>query len=121
MRPSRVVVPVLAPAIIGLACAGGVTGCSSLGKALGQQQAVVTFKDGTPDSVRLQVRTVCGQLPNVSPAPLPKGVPNAVSLSEVVFEVDHASTSDEARLQQCLAKYPSVQGLDFQDSTDEGS
>jgi len=38
-----------------------------------------------------------------------------------VYEVDHASNADKARLQVCLAKYPSVQGLGFQDSTDIGA
>lgn len=117
----RVVVPVLGTAIIGLACGAGLTGCASMDKALSQQQAIVTFKDGTPNSVRLQVRAACGKLPNVTPSPLPAGVPQSVSLSQIVYEVDHASDADKARLQECLAGYSSVQGLDFQDSTDIGS
>jgi hypothetical protein len=117
----RVVVPVLGTAIIGLAFGAGLTGCASMDKALGQQQAIVTFKDGTPNSVRLQVRAACGKLPNVTPSPLPSGVPQSVSLSQVVYEVDHASNADKARLQECLAQHPSVQGLDFQDSTDIGA
>ena len=117
----RVVVPVLGTAIIGLAGGAGLTGCAGMDKALGQQQAIVTFKDGTPNPVRLQVRAACGKLPNVTPSPLPSGVPQAVSLSQVVYEVDHASNADKARLQVCLAKYPSVQGLGFQDSTDIGA
>ena len=117
----RVVVPALGAAVIGLACTAGVTGCASMEKALGQQQAIVTFKNGTPDSVILQVRTACGTLPNVTPSPLPSKPAQAVSLGEIVYDVTHASPADEARLQQCLAKYPSVQGLDFQDSTDIGA
>jgi hypothetical protein len=103
------------------ACVAGATGCASLDKALGQQQAIVTFKDGTSTATRLQVRAACGTLPNVSPAPLPSGIPLASSLDQVVYRVDKASTVDEARLQQCLAKYPSVLGLTFSDSTDQGS
>lgn len=100
-------------------CLLGVTGCSQFDKALGQQQALVSFSSGTPDSVRLQVRTTCGRLPNVAPAPLPKGVPLSSALSEVVFQVNNASDADIARLQECLQKFPSVAGIDLQDSSDD--
>jgi hypothetical protein len=69
-------------------------------------------------AVRLQVRTACGKLPNVTAAPIAASVPLASALSEVVYRVDNASTADLARLQQCLAKYPSVQGMSIQDSSD---
>jgi hypothetical protein len=114
---SRVVVPVL----VAGACVLGVTGCASIDKALGQQQAVVSFQDGTSNTVRLQVRAACGKLPDVSPAPLPAGVPLSESLSQVTFNVTSADDADEARLQECLAKYKSVAGLDFEDSTDMGN
>jgi len=71
--------------------------------------------------VRLHVRAACGKLPNVTPVPLPSGVPQAESLSQVVFNVTNASNADKARLQVCLSKYPAVTGLDFTDSTDNGS
>ena len=113
----RVVVPV----VVAGACALGAGGCASIDKALGQQQAVVSFQDGTSNAVRLQVRAACGKLPNVSPIPLPAGVPLSESLSQVTFNVTSADDADEARLQECLAKYPSVAGLDFEDSTDMGN
>ena len=113
----RVVVPVL---VVG-ACVVGISGCSSLDKELGQQQAVVSFQDGTSNAVRLQVRSACGKLPNVSPAPLPAGVPLSESLSQVTFNVTNADDAQQARLQECLSKYKSVAGLDFQDSTDMGN
>jgi hypothetical protein len=116
----RVVIPALVPAVV-VACAAGITGCASLDKALGQQRAVITFKEGTPVATRLQVRAACGTLPNVSPAPLPSGVPAAQSLDQVVYQVNNASAADEARLQECLAKYPSVVGITLSDSTDQGS
>jgi hypothetical protein len=43
-----------------------------------------------------------------------------VSLSQVVYRVDHASDADKARLQVCLSKFPSVAGMIFQDSSDIG-
>jgi hypothetical protein len=108
------------PAVV-VASVAGVAGCASLEKALGQQRAVITFKNGTSVATRLQVRAACGTLPNVSPAPLPSGVPLAQSVDQVVYQVDKASVADEARLQQCLAKYPSVVGITLSDSTDQGS
>ncbi|HTU73086.1 MAG TPA: hypothetical protein VMG38_06165 [Trebonia sp.] len=116
-RARRVVVPVLA---VG-ACVLGIGGCSSLDKELGQQQAVVSFQDGTSNAMRLQVRAACGKLPDVSPVPLPSGVPLSESLSQVTFNVTNADDAEEARLQECLSKYKSVAGLDFQDSTDMGN
>jgi hypothetical protein len=111
----------LVSAVAVTVCVAGVTGCTAMDKALGQQQAIVTFKDGTSVATRLQVRAGCGGLPNVSPAPLPSGVPLSSSLDQVVYQVNNASDADEARLQECLAKYPSVLGLTFSDSTDQGS
>ena len=96
------------------------TGCSQFDKALGQQVATVSFKNGTPNSERLTVRAACAKLSNVTAVPLPSGVPLSVSLSEVVYRVDHASDADKARLQVCLSKYPSVVGMNFQDSSDIG-
>jgi hypothetical protein len=96
-----------------------VTGCSQFDKALGQQQALVSFKDGTPVSVRLHVRTACDKLPNVTAAPIPTGVPLASAVSEIVYQVNNASNADIARLQECLAKFPSVVGMNLQNSSDD--
>ncbi|HEY6787658.1 MAG TPA: hypothetical protein VI365_10135 [Trebonia sp.] len=117
----RVVRAVLVPVVVLTACVAGATGCASIDKALGQQQALVGFKDGTSIATRLQVRAACGKLPNVSPTPLPSGVPLRESLDQVVYQVNNASDADEARLQECVEKYPSVVGLTFSDSTDQGS
>lgn len=108
----RVVIPALA------LCVLGVTGCSQLDKSLGQQQALVSFTDNTPNSVRLQVRTACGKLPGVSPAPIPKGMSLSEALSQVEYQITSADDADIARLEECLQKYPSVAGIDIQDSTD---
>lgn len=111
----RVVVPAIA------VCLLGVAGCSQFNKALGQQQALVSFKNGTSVSARLNVRAACAKLPNVSAAPLPSGVPLQSSLSQVVYRVNNASATDEARLEECLSKFPSVAGISLQDSSDMGS
>jgi hypothetical protein len=101
-------------------CLLGVTGCAQFDKALGQQQALVSFKDGTSVAMRLQVRAACAKLPNVSAVPIPVGVPLTSAVSEVVYQLNqNASDADIARLQECLTKFPSVQGMDLQDSSDD--
>ena len=105
--------------MLGLSGVLGVTGCSQFNKALGQQQALVSFKDGTPVSVRMQVRSACAKVPNVAAAKIPSGVPSASAVAEIIYQIDpNASPADIARLQECLAKFPSVQGMNLQDSTD---
>ena len=104
--------------VAALGLAGSLTGCAQFNNALGQQQALVSFKSGTPVSVRLQVRAACDKLPNVSAAPIPRDVPIASAVSVIVYKVTGASNADIARLQVCLSKFPSVQGLNLQDSSD---
>ena len=104
--------------VAALGLAGSLTGCAQFNKALGQQQALVSFRSGTPVSVRLQVRAACDKLPDVSAAPIPRGVPSQSAVSVIVYRVTGASNADIARLQVCLSKFPSVQGLDLQDSSD---
>lgn len=96
-----------------------VTACSQFDKSLGQQQALISFKSGTPVATRLHVRTACGNLPHVSPAPIAKGVPLSSAVDEVVYQVTGASNADIARLQECLTRFPSVQGMNLQDSSDD--
>ena len=108
-------IPAVALGLTGLL---GVTGCSQFDKALGQRQALVSFKDNTPVPVRLHVRAACSKLPNVSAAPIAKSVPIASATSVIVYQINNASNADIARLQECLAKFPSVQGMNLQDSSD---
>ena len=112
------VLPRVVFVVAALGLAGSLTGCAQFNKALGQQQALVSFKSDTPVSVRLQVRAACDKLPNVSAAPIPTGVPDQAATSVIVYKVTGASDADIARLQVCLSKFPSVQGLNLQDSSD---
>ena len=56
------VLPGVVLVVAALGLAGSLTGCAQFNKALGQQQALVSFKSGTPVSVRLQVRAACDLL-----------------------------------------------------------
>ena len=96
-------------------------GCSQFDRALGQRQAVVSFRPGTPLSQRLTVRSACAKVPAVKAQPLPSDLNNSpYALQQVTFRVDHASNADIARLETCLAKFPAVAGITLQDSTDMG-
>jgi hypothetical protein len=40
---------------------------------------------------------------------------------QVVYQINQASDADVALLEECLAKFRSVQGVSLQDSSDEGN
>src|SRR6516164_2531041 len=96
-------------------------GCSRFDAALGQRQAVVTFKPGTTVAQRMAVRAACAKTPNVTPQPLPSNTNSAYSLEQVIYQISQASNADVALLEKCLAKFPSVAGITLQDSADQGN
>jgi len=104
-----------------VALAALLAGCSQFDRALGQRQAIVSFRPDTPLSQRLTVRSTCAKVPAVKAQPLPSDLNNSpYALQQVTFRVDHASNADIARLETCLAKFPAVAGITLQDSTDMG-
>jgi hypothetical protein len=106
--------------LAGLACFLGVSGCASFNKALGQQQALIYFKESTPVAFKLKVRTACNNLPHVKAAPIATGVPLASAVDVVTYDTTGAGIVDIARLEECVNKYaPQVQGVDVQDSSDD--
>jgi hypothetical protein len=102
-----------ATAVISLA------GCSQFDSALGQRQAVVSFTDSSTFAQRMAVRAACAKAPNVTPQAVPSSVKTAYELPQVVYEIDHASNAEVAKLETCLAKYPTVAGVTLQDSSDD--
>lgn len=96
-------------------------GCSQFDAALGQRQAVVTFRSGTPVAQRLAVRAACAKTPLVTPAPLPSNMNSPYALEQVIYQINKASDADVAMLEECLSKFPSVAGVTLQDSGDQGS
>jgi hypothetical protein len=95
-------------------------GCSQFDAALGQRQAVVTFRPDTPVSQRLAVRSACGKVPEVKAQPVPSDLNSPYALQQLTFRIDHATDADVARLEKCLDRFPSVVGVTLQDSTDMG-
>ena len=104
-----------------LVAAAALAGCSQFDAALGQRQAIVTFRQGTPVSQRLIVRSTCAKVPSVTAPPLPSDLNAPYALHTLAFRIDHASDADVARLETCLAKFPAVAGVTLQDSSDQGS
>jgi hypothetical protein len=104
-----------------IAAATTLAGCSQFDAALGQRQAIVTFTDSATTAQRLAVRTACGKIPNVKPQPLPNNMNTPYALVQVVYQINQASDADVALLEECLAKFRSVQGVSLQDSSDEGN
>ena len=115
-RPTAAGTAVVAVVVAAVALAG----CSQFDAALGQRQAVVSFRTGTPLSQRLTVRSTCAKVPAVKAQPLPSDLNSPYALQQLTFRVDHASNADIARLEECLAKFPAVAGITLQDSTDMG-
>jgi hypothetical protein len=111
-----------------LLCAGmaltaltAVAGCAQFDAALGQRQAVVSFRDNTPVSAKLAVRATCAKVPAVTPQPLPSDLKSHYALQQLTYQVNQASDADVAKLEKCLAKFPVVAGVTLQDSSDEGN
>ena len=96
-------------------------GCSQFDAALGQRQAIVTFKPGTTVAQRMAVRAACAKTPNVTPQPLPSNTNSPYSLEQVIYQINKASDADVALLEKCLTKFSSVAGVTLQDSADQGN
>jgi len=107
-------------ALAGLGLALGVAGCSKFDAALGQQWATVSFKDNTTVATMLKVRSACSHIPNVQAEALPRQQNVVTMAGGVTYRTDNASDANLAQLQQCLQRYPSVAGIDFEDSGDAG-
>lgn len=107
-------------AVIAVAALGGVAGCAKFNSSLGQQWATVSFKPDTSAPTVLQVRAACSHVPNVRAEALPRQRDPDTLMYSVTYRTDNASDANLAQLQQCLERYPSVAGVNFQDAGDEG-
>ena len=111
----------LTGACLALVAVTALAGCARFDAALGQRQAVVSFRDGTPVPQRLAVRSTCAKVPAVTAQPLPSDLSSPYALQQLTFQINHASDAEVAQLETCLAKFPSVTGVTLQDSSDEGN
>jgi hypothetical protein len=98
----------------------GMAGCSKFDAALGQRWATVNFKASTSVATLLKVRAACSNIPNVHPQALPRTRTPATMMYALTYRTDNASDANLAQLQQCLTKFPSVEGISFGDAGDAG-
>src|SRR6201992_727271 len=80
-------------ALGGLAVAA-LAGCAQFDKALGQREAVVSFRSGTPVSQRLTVRSTCAKIPAVDAPPLASDLSSPYALQQLIFRIAHARDAD---------------------------
>jgi predicted Zn-dependent protease len=93
--------------------AGGlITGCSGFDKTFGQREAIVTFQQGTPRSIRMAVRAACSHVNQATPEPLPTDNKLSDYVNDVRYRIDKASDAELAQLETCLNKFPSVRGVE---------
>ncbi len=110
-------------ALAAAAAATAVTlaGCAQFDAALGQRQAIVSFRADTSVAAKLAVRKACTAAPAVTPQALPSDLNSPYALQQLTYQVNQASDAQVAQLEKCLAKYHSVAGVTLQDSSDEGN
>jgi hypothetical protein len=98
----------------------GIGGCSKFDAALGQQWVTVDFQSSTSIATMLKVRSACSHIPNVVPEALPRQRTQVTMSGAVTYQTNNASDANLAQLQQCLQRFPSVAGMDPEDSGSEG-
>jgi hypothetical protein len=68
----------------------------------------------------LKVRAACSHIPNVTAEALPHPLTLATMGYEVTYSDNKATVSNMAKLQKCVQRFPSVAGIDPEDSSDDG-
>jgi hypothetical protein len=116
-RPAAAVSAALAGV---LAAALAVTGCAKMDAALDKQWVDVTFKPSTTLAGIEKVRSACSHVPNVRPYPIPSKHTVLNLMAGVRFDTTNATDANVAQLQECVQKFPSVQGFTPGDEGDEG-
>jgi hypothetical protein len=106
--------------VLAAGLAGGLAGCAKFDSALGQQWVTVDFQANTSIATMLKVRTACSHIPNVVPEALPKDRTQVTMNGAVTFQTNNATDANLAQLQLCLQKFPSVAGMDPEDSGEDG-
>jgi hypothetical protein len=103
---------VLITIAVAIATLASVSGCGEFDKALGQQEEVVIFVSNVTNATKMKVRAACDHIPGDDVEPLPTDHKLSDEVYDVRFEVGSATNVQLAELQQCLAKFPSVVGLE---------
>ncbi len=107
--PARVLAAAATATALSLAAAG----CASFNRAFGKQEAVVQFQPNTPASVMLKARAACSHVAGARPEPIPKHVLAVDLPDDIRYDVSNASDAQQARLEQCLQRFPAVAGIEL--------
>jgi hypothetical protein len=98
------------------------TGCAKMDNALDKQWMVVSFSPTTSVATALHVRAACSHIQNTPPLALPPGKHSVINIMYGVrYDTTNSSPANLSQLQTCLQKFASVQGVDPEDTGDEGS
>jgi hypothetical protein len=85
-------------------------GCAGMGSALGQQWVVVQLASNTSLATARHVTAACAHVSGLRAEPVKPTSPGRV-VGSVRFISTQATDADMAKLQQCLQRFPAVQGL----------
>jgi hypothetical protein len=85
-------------------------GCAKVNSALSKQWVTVQLAPNTSLAVASHVATACSHVPGTRPERVTPTVSGG-GVESVRFDTTHATDADMARLQQCLQRFPVVQGL----------
>lgn len=100
------------PLMVGVAASAmALAGCAKMDQALGQQYIVVQFVPGTTLATARHVTAACSHVPNVRLQPVKPTTAQANVVDSVTYNDTNASEANQARLQVCLARFHSVQGV----------
>jgi hypothetical protein len=91
--------------------------CARFSAALGQQWVVVQLGANTSVATARHVTVACSHVPGMRAAAVRATSPGGY-VASVRFNATKASDADMARLQQCLQRFHSVQGLTLTDPGD---
>ena len=107
-HPARI----LAAAAAAAALCAATGGCSAFDRAFGKQEAVVQFQPHTPASTMLKARAACSHVAGIYAEPIPKHALAIQLPDDIRYEVGNASDAQQARLDQCLSRFPAVVGIE---------
>lgn len=99
----------------------GLAGCAKMDAALSKQWMTVDFGPSTTIATALQVRAACSHVQNTPPMALPANGSVINVMYGVRFDTTNASPANLAELQTCLQRFKSVEGVEPEDTGDEGS
>ncbi len=102
----------MAAAAAAAALCTAAAGCGAFDRAFGKQELVVQFQQNTSKAAILQVRAACSHMAGTFTEPIPKHALAIQLPDDVRYEVTNATDAQQARLEQCLSRFPVVAGVE---------